>query len=240
MPESRTFHDWIRSNLILIILLIVLVLISPVISVTVAALTVPTFMDYFMISSHIPAKDWGIIEFNETTQQNVTKSANREKLTMELFELLGDYNVPACQSISDKKEQMHQSGKLLYKNDPSAAKEGLMPGDDLIYIYITLNAGADTNVIDHFVWKIVSRDEKNCLTAAWVEINQLHPLISLSDVRNIQTVEPPWYDDKQSDLVGTSIDTWAPRGFVDLHETFADKNKETIPGIFPRNIGSCQ
>lgn len=60
-----------------------------------------------------------------------------------------------------------------------------------VYVYIFLNDGVPTSIIEPYTGTITDRDEENHLAAAHVDIDMLEPLASLPGVRTIRKVMPP-------------------------------------------------
>jgi hypothetical protein len=63
--------------------------------------------------------------------------------------------------------------------------------EGIVYVYIFLYEGFDTNTLDELVGVITDRDEKNSIVVAWVKIKELESLAELDVVRTIRTVYPP-------------------------------------------------
>jgi hypothetical protein len=63
--------------------------------------------------------------------------------------------------------------------------------EDLVYVYVYLYKGNNTNIIEPIVKEITDRDEENSVAVARVNINKLEELASLKEVKNIRTVTAP-------------------------------------------------
>ncbi|WP_424357758.1 hypothetical protein [Methanocella sp. MCL-LM] len=156
-------------------------------------LKIPTVTSSLFVGGNMHEGYPAIVNIDHFMQLKTGLSNAEKKLTTDLQKLVNSYLSPG-QSREEQKMQMHNMGNLRHHNDPLAMKNGMQPVSDIVYVYISLEEGASTHTIDPYAWIVVSRDEQNHLAAAWVEINQLHNLVSLSEVRYIQTVDPPLHD----------------------------------------------
>ncbi|WP_220681326.1 S8 family serine peptidase [Methanofollis formosanus] len=59
-----------------------------------------------------------------------------------------------------------------------------------VYVYVWLNEGVPTDVVDPY-GEVTDRDEERYVAAAWVRTDRLGDLASLEDVRRIESVTPP-------------------------------------------------
>ncbi|MDZ7622864.1 MAG: hypothetical protein U5J96_00225 [Ignavibacteriaceae bacterium] len=74
---------------------------------------------------------------------------------------------------------------------PANFEESISEGT--VYVYVYLNQGNSTSIINSFSEEVTDRDEKNNLAVAWVKVKNLETLASLDGVRTIRTVMPPVY-----------------------------------------------
>ncbi len=64
-------------------------------------------------------------------------------------------------------------------------------GGEAVYVYVQLLSGTSTGVVDAYTVRVMNRDERNAIVAAWVAPDRLLTLASQSSVRSIRTVDPP-------------------------------------------------
>ncbi len=62
---------------------------------------------------------------------------------------------------------------------------------DKVYVYIYLKPSANSSVLEEYC-EIQERDEENHIAVSWVPLKSLETLASLSEVKSIQTVLPPF------------------------------------------------
>ncbi|WP_370572474.1 hypothetical protein [Methanomethylovorans sp.] len=107
----------------------------------------------------------------------------------------------ACGSTVEDKHNMTEAEKKLStdllglveatKSQASTEPVANSEGQDLVYVYVYLYKGNNTNVIEPVVQEITDWDEENSVAVAWISINELEELASLEEVKNIRTVMPP-------------------------------------------------
>lgn len=79
--------------------------------------------------------------------------------------------------------------------------------EDLVYVYVYLYKGNNTNVIEPIVKEITDRDEENSIAVAWVSVNKLEELASLKEVKSIRTVTAPVLNNGSNTTVKNTNDT---------------------------------
>ncbi|AAM05420.1 cell surface protein [Methanosarcina acetivorans C2A] len=76
--------------------------------------------------------------------------------------------------------------------------------NEKVYVYVYLEPSANSNILDGYC-EVEDRDEKNHIAVAWVPLESLETLAALSEVRNIQTVLPPFVRQGNTVSEGDSI-----------------------------------
>jgi parallel beta-helix repeat protein len=87
---------------------------------------------------------------------------------------------------ADYSEVPADSGK-----NAGESSEPSLSSDEIVYVYIYLEASANSSILEGYC-EVQEQDEKNHIAVAWVPLESLDILASLSEVRNIQTVLPPF------------------------------------------------
>jgi hypothetical protein len=114
----------------------------------------------------------------------------QRKLSSDLLPLLDDRFILQGQTREQMRAEMRElqqfapAGRVVRGLEVSAQ-------EDLVYVYIELNAGTATQVVDRYAWNVTDRDEGRSLVAAWVGAGRLEELAALEQVRSIRTVMPP-------------------------------------------------
>ncbi|MDQ1274475.1 MAG: hypothetical protein QG610_46, partial [Euryarchaeota archaeon] len=71
------------------------------------------------------------------------------------------------------------------------ARESSFSSEDKVYVYIYLEPSANSSIFEGYC-EVIEMDEENHIAVAWVPLESLEVLASLPEVRNIQTVLPPF------------------------------------------------
>ncbi len=82
------------------------------------------------------------------------------------------------------------SGQNVSKSSDPSSEPSLFSGDK-VYVYIYLKPSANSSVLEEYC-EIQERDEENHIAVSWVPLKSLETLASLSEVKSIQTVLPPF------------------------------------------------
>ena len=72
---------------------------------------------------------------------------------------------------------------------PSASRN--LPSGKLVYVYVYMNPGYSTHIINSSVYEVSNRDEDFHVAVAWVDVQNLETLASIDGIRTIQEVVPP-------------------------------------------------
>ncbi|WP_410509277.1 NosD domain-containing protein [Methanosarcina hadiensis] len=72
----------------------------------------------------------------------------------------------------------------------NASKSSFLPAEK-VYVYIYLEPLSDSSILDGYC-EVIEKDEENHIAVAWVPLESLESLASLPEVRDIQTVLPPF------------------------------------------------
>lgn len=135
-----------------------------------------------------------MLEFAEEAESyKVSLSEAQQKLTDDLLALTDEnYPMPPSLTVEQLKENMKRRHQLVYAGEADVL--GIKNGNvssDLVYVYIYIDESSNTSIIDPYVSKVVSRQEKYHFATAWVQIDNLEKLASLQEVRSIDLVLPP-------------------------------------------------
>ena len=115
----------------------------------------------------------------------------QKKLSTDLLQLLDSSFLPQGQNMETHKMQMKKSGQFRPAGSVSPKLDRRVVVNDLVHVYIYLKSHAGTQAIEHYVWEVTDRDDKNHVAVAWVEVKKLEKLASFDAVRTIRTVMPP-------------------------------------------------
>lgn len=118
------------------------------------------------------------------------------------------------ESMGEKKAQMESMNQLI-PAQAVAAQDSTMPIGDLVHVYISFEPDADVKRIESYTWNVTGIDLKDNLMVAWVDENDILPLASLSDVRNIEAVMPPMVNVvTQGDTIHRSVNVRSLSGYT--------------------------
>ncbi len=84
------------------------------------------------------------------------------------------------------------------------ASEASSYPDEKVYVYVYLEPFANSRILDGYC-EVEDRDEENHIAVAWVPLESLETVASLAEVRNIQTVLPPFVRQGNTVSEGDSI-----------------------------------
>jgi hypothetical protein len=118
-------------------------------------------------------------------------SPAQEKMSWDLVELTDSRFVSQQQEYSPARSTMEELHQFVPAGESLSKELGTAPGVDLVYVYIYLQPGIDTHIIDPLCWRVTDRDEEHSLAVAWVAVPNLASLSAMEEVRFIQTVIPP-------------------------------------------------
>ncbi|MGE5370645.1 MAG: hypothetical protein ACM3QZ_01540 [Solirubrobacterales bacterium] len=62
---------------------------------------------------------------------------------------------------------------------------------DVVFVYVKIKDKTATSVVNPYAFFVANRDEKQHLTAAWIEVGRLLDLGRLPGVKSITAVQPP-------------------------------------------------
>lgn len=118
-----------------------------------------------------------------------------------IFMVLAVSAFVACGSTEVDKRNMTDAEKklstdlleLLEATKSQSSTEAVVnsDGQNLVYVYVYLYKGNNTDSIEPVVQEITDWDEENSVAVAWISVNELESLASLKEVKNIRTVMPP-------------------------------------------------
>jgi len=78
-------------------------------------------------------------------------------------------------------------------------------GEDTVYVYVTVDAGASTYVIDTYASAVTDRDEDYHIAAAEVPVTALADLAALPEVVSVMSVLPPMVNTGSVDTEGDAL-----------------------------------
>lgn len=123
---------------------------------------------------------------------NAMKAAlepDKRKLSTKLLQLIDEEFLPPGESEDEIKQQMINNKQMAMAGQRT--RGGEKAADDLVYVYINLEEGVNSKLIEPYSFKIENYNQKYGLAAAWVETSKLEKLASLPGVLSIQPVVPP-------------------------------------------------
>lgn len=135
-------------------------------------------------------------------------SPAQKKLSGDLLQLCDEHYISGDESSETLRARMIKLGQLsqnpVSRRTTSSAENlespdgsGKNAGEysfspaEKVYVYIYLEPSANSSILDGSC-EVMERDEKNHIAVAWVPLESLETLASLPEVRNIQTVLPPF------------------------------------------------
>ncbi|WP_440947971.1 PGF-pre-PGF domain-containing protein [Methanosarcina sp. T3] len=149
-------------------------------------------------------------------------SPAQEKLSSDLLQLSDEHYLSGKESAETLRARMVELGQLRQEDPVSgratpsgenpeiaagsggnASKASSYP-DEKVYVYVYLEPFANSSILDGYC-EIEDRDEENYIAVAWVPLESLETLAALSEVRNIQTVLPPFVRQGNTVTEGDSI-----------------------------------
>ena len=151
-----------------------------------------------------------------------TLSPAQKKLSSDLLQLSDEHYLSGEESPETLRARMVKLGQLSQadpvlrravlsgENPENAAGSGENASesssypDEKVYVYVYLEPFANSNILDGYC-EVEDRDEENHIAVAWVPLESLETLASLPEVRNIQTVLPPFVRQGSTVSEGDSI-----------------------------------
>lgn len=116
-------------------------------------------------------------------------SAADLKLSSDLLQLVKPAARPQALSLDNHLQTM-TSLKQFRSNSPAAGAAAQLASAE-VYVYVFMNNGAATSVVDEFAVGEVSRSENFGLAVAWIPLKDLEKLAENESVRLIRSVQPP-------------------------------------------------
>ncbi len=138
-----------------------------------------------------------------------TLSPAQKKLSGDLLQLSDERYLSGKESAENLRARMVEMGQLkqadpvsrrevLSRENPEGAadsgenaSEASSYPDEKVYVYVYLEPFASSSILDGYC-EVEDRDEENNIAVAWVPLESLEKIAALSEVRNIQTVLPPF------------------------------------------------
>lgn len=133
-------------------------------------------------------------------------SPAQKKLSRDLLRLYDERYLSGKESSETLRARMIKLGQLsqadpvskraanLTENFASSAKnasESSLSPAEKVYVYIYLEPSANSSILDGHC-EVIDRDEENHIAVAWVPLESLESLVSLPEIRSIQTILPPF------------------------------------------------
>ncbi len=128
-------------------------------------------------------------EFSRINQLKLQMTDAQKKLSTDLLHLVNNNFLPLATSIeahSNTMVKFNQFKPFEFAND---IQTQVLEGQ--VYVYVYLNDGYSTSIVNTFAENVTNRDEQNYLAVAWIKVKNLDALASLTGVRKIRTVIPP-------------------------------------------------
>ena len=117
---------------------------------------------------------------------------NEKKLSTALLLETGKFP-----NVTVQTQQAIESG-LIFKNIPTGTTSTTLTSvsnkistGTLVYVYVYVQPGYSTHIIDSLVAEVTDRDEATHLAVAWVDTNKLDTVAAVEGVRLIREVIPP-------------------------------------------------
>jgi hypothetical protein len=178
-----------------------------------------------------------LIELNSNSEfkrlQELKSNLNQaeQKLSTDLLQLLRPEFLPAATSLENHSETMRSLKQFKPYEQTNNFEESISEG--IVYVYIYLNEGYSTSVINNLAEQVTDRDEKNNLAVAWIKVKNLEALASLDAVRIIRTVMPPV---KRTGSVNTEGD--AVHRTSNVRSTYGENGTGVKVGIISDGVDS--
>ncbi len=133
----------------------------------------------------------------------------QKKLSGDLLQLCDERCLSGEESSETLKARMVKLGQLSqtdpvsgrvassaeYSESPAGSGENASKSSfssaEMVYVYIYLEPSANSSILEGYC-ELVERDEENHIAVAWIPLESLESVASLTEVRNIQTVLPPF------------------------------------------------
>jgi parallel beta-helix repeat protein len=149
-------------------------------------------------------------------------SLARNKLSRDLLQLIDERYLSGSDSPETLRARMVKLGQLS-QADPFSRRASSSAGNpgnhkgpkensgepsfssaEKVYVYIYLDPSANSSVLDSYC-QVAEKDEKNHIAVAWVPLESIVTLVSLPEVKSIQTVLPPFVRQKNTVSEGELI-----------------------------------
>ena len=171
------------------------------------------------------------VEFIRLQDLKSNLNHTEKKLSTDLLQLLRPEFLPEATSLENHSETMRSLKQLKPYEQTNNFEESISEG--IVYVYIYLNEGYSTSVINNLAEQVTDRDEKNNLAVAWIKVKNLEALASLDAVRIIRTVMPPV---KQTGSVNTEGD--AVHRTSNVRSTYGEHGTGVKVGIISDGVDS--
>ena len=127
---------------------------------------------------------------NSALGKNNLPKKVKSKLDTNLLKLTNKQSMGVGESKESLKASMKLSDQLVskgaaIKNDKSAAP------NDMVFVYIKTKTSEGLKEVEPYIFKLVNKDEKEGLMAAWVEVSKLQQFELFNEVVNVTTVTKP-------------------------------------------------
>jgi len=161
-------------------------------------------------------------EGQQTVYSRETLSPAQKKLSSDLLQLIDEHYLSGEESPETLRARMVKLGQLSQadpfsrrvvfsgENPENAAgseenaSESSSYPDEKVYVYVYLEPFANSSILEGYC-EVADRDEENHIAVAWVQLESLEALVSIPEVRNIQTVLPPFVRQGNTVSEGDSI-----------------------------------
>jgi hypothetical protein len=171
------------------------------------------------------------VEFIRLQELKSNLNQAEQKLSTDLLQLLRPEFLPAATSLENHSETMISLKQFKPYEQTNNFEESISEG--IVYVYIYLNNGYSTSVINNLSEQVTDRDEKNNLAVAWIKVKNLEALASLDAVRIIRTVMPPV---KRTGSVNTQGD--AVHRTSNVRSTYGENGTGVKVGIISDGVDS--
>ena len=161
-------------------------------------------------------------EGHQAVYSRETLSPAQKKLSSDLLQLSDEHYLSREESPETLRARMVKLGQLSQEDPVSRravlsgenpknaadsgenASESSSYPDEKVYVYVYLEPFTNSSILEGYC-EVEDRDEENHIAVAWVPLESLETVASLPEVRNIQTVLPPFVSQGNTVSEGDSI-----------------------------------
>jgi PKD repeat protein len=149
-------------------------------------------------------------------KKNLTESQKKLSTALLLQTPALNLTAPLIRNASQSSLTM-KNIPIGYGTSGIASASSNLPSGKLVYVYVKVNPGYSTHIIDSYAYEVPNRDDSNQLAVAWVDVQNLEALAAEEGVRSISEVTPPVVNigsvTTQGDIIHKTADVRSKFGY---------------------------